>query len=81
MMANNGCPCVQDCPRRTGTCKVDGSCPEFIEYDKARMKGYEEKRERGERWYATNPFFGAAHQRIIKQNVAYQLKKMRGHRA
>lgn len=80
-MVNNKCPCVPECPRRSGTCKVDGSCPEFKEYEKRRMQGYEEKRERGEKWQAANPYLGAAHQRIIRQKAVYQLKKMRGHRS
>lgn len=74
------CPCVPDCPRRSGTCKIDGSCPEFIEYDKARMAHYEERKVQGEKNRASNPFLGAAHQRIIKKNNRYQMRKMRGER-
>lgn len=79
-MVNNKCPCVPECPRRSSTCKVDGSCPEFIEYDKARMAHYEERRVQGEKNRASNPFLGAAHQRIIKKNSRYQMRKMRGER-
>lgn len=46
-MVNNGCPCVQGCPKRTATCKVDSSCQEFIEYEKARMDRYEERQQCG----------------------------------
>lgn len=80
-MANNGCPCVQGCPKRTATCKVDGSCQEFIEYEKARMDRYEERQQRGERWYATNPYYGASRKRITRKLDLYKMKKMRGHRA
>lgn len=76
----NKSPCVQDCPRRTATCKVDGSCKEFIEYDKARMARYEERKVQGEKNRASNPWLGAAHQRIIKKNSRYQMRKMRGER-
>lgn len=74
------CPCVPDCPRRTATCKVDGSCPEFIEYDKARIAGYAENDRRCQKNRASNPYLGAAHQRILKENNRYQMRRMRRER-
>lgn len=76
----NKSPCVQDCPRRTATCKVDGSCPDFEVYEKVRMKSYAEKAKARDKAIATNPRLGAAHQRIIKKNDRYKVRKMRRER-
>ena len=74
----NRCPCVAECPRRTATCKVDGSCDDFIAYERRRIAGYAEKDKAREKRYASNPYLGAAHQRIIKENNRYQRRRVRG---
>ena len=74
------CPCVPECPRRSATCKVDGSCQEFMAYEEERVHGYAERDKRREERYAANPWLGAAHQRIIKKNNRHQMRKMRGER-
>lgn len=74
------CPCVPECPRRTATCKVDGSCQEFKAYEKERMHGYAEKDKQREKSIATNPRLGAAHQRIIKETSRYQMRRVRRER-
>lgn len=47
-------PCVQDCPRRTATCKI--SCPKNLAYEKE-LSVWREERERqihGEQDYAAH---------------------------
>ena len=33
-------PCTQDCPKRTPTCKFDGTCGKYIEWRKAKDEHY-----------------------------------------
>lgn len=73
----NKSPCVQECPRRTTTCKVDGSCREFIAYEKERMERYEERKKEGEKNYAANPWHGEGRRRSIRKKDRYKMKKMR----
>lgn len=38
-------PCTRDCPNRTATCKVDGTCEKYAGYEDAK-KDYYEARQR-----------------------------------
>ncbi len=74
------CPCAKECQRRTATCKVDGSCPDFEAYEKERMRSYAERTKQGEKQYAANPYFDASHQRSIRALDRRKLKNMRNKR-